>query len=66
VPAGAGDGEVRQTIAALRDNGFAGFCSLEPHLKEAGSFAGFSGPDLFRQAAGAFKGLLEEADIGWR
>lgn len=65
VPAGQGDGDLRETIAALRDSGFDGFCSLEPHLQAAGPFGGFSGPELFRTAAQAFKGLLGEAGIGW-
>ncbi len=66
VPAGLGDGELRQTIVALRDSGFAGFFSLEPHLASAGKFSGFSGPDLFRTAVQAFKGLLDEAGVSWQ
>ncbi len=66
VPAGQGDGEVRATIAALHESGYAGFCSLEPHLASAGKFSGFSGPDLFRTAAQAFKGLLAERQIPWQ
>jgi sugar phosphate isomerase/epimerase len=65
VPAGQGDGEVHETIAALRASGFDGFFSLEPHLASAGTFSGFSGPDLFRVAAGAFKDLLREQGIEW-
>ncbi len=65
VPAGQGDGQVRETIAALRASGFDGFFSLEPHLAAAGTFSGFSGPDLFRVAAGAFKNLLREQGIEW-
>lgn len=65
VPAGQGDGQVRETIAALRDSGFDGFFSLEPHLASGGRFSGFSGPDLFRAAAQAFKGVLQERDIAW-
>ena len=33
--AGEGDGEVVETIRALRDDGFDGFFSLEPHLGDA-------------------------------
>lgn len=66
VPAGQGDGELRTTIAALRESGFDGFFSLEPHLASAGKFSGFSGPDLFRTAAQAFKGLLAERQIPWQ
>jgi sugar phosphate isomerase/epimerase len=66
VPAGQGDGDLRRTIAALRDSGFDGFFSLEPHLASAGKFSGFSGPDLFRTAVQAFKGLLREEKIAWQ
>ena len=66
VPAGEGDGELRETVSALRASGFDGFFSLEPHLASAGRYSGFSGPELFRRAAGAFKGLLREQDIEWR
>jgi sugar phosphate isomerase/epimerase len=66
VPAGQGDGELRQTLAALRDSGFVGFMSLEPHLAEAGRFGGFSGPEGFRRAAAALKFLLNEASISWQ
>jgi sugar phosphate isomerase/epimerase len=65
VPAGQGDGEVRETIAALRVSGFDGFFSLEPHLAAAGTFSGFSGPELFRVAVKALKDLLREQDIEW-
>ena len=66
VPAGQGDGELRQTLAALRDSGFAGFVSLEPHLVQAGRFGGFSGPEGFARAASALKFLLNEALIPWQ
>ncbi|CAA9537882.1 MAG: hypothetical protein AVDCRST_MAG73-1596 [uncultured Thermomicrobiales bacterium] len=65
VTAGAGDGQVRETVTALHASGFAGFCSLEPHLQSAGPFSGFSGPALFRAAAAAFKDVLREQGIGW-
>ncbi len=66
VPAGQGDGELRPTLAALRDSGFAGFMSLEPHLAQAGRFGGFSGPEGFARAAAALKFLLNEASIPWQ
>jgi sugar phosphate isomerase/epimerase len=66
VPAGRGDGELREMLAALREEGFAGFMSLEPHLAQAGRFGGFSGPEGFHQAAEALKFLLNEASISWR
>jgi sugar phosphate isomerase/epimerase len=66
VPAGQGDGEVRETLAALRDSGFEGFVSLEPHLAAAGRYGGFSGPEGFRRAARALKALLDDLSISWR
>ncbi|HEX6709199.1 MAG TPA: sugar phosphate isomerase/epimerase family protein [Rubrobacter sp.] len=65
VPAGEGDGEIPETLSALRASGFDGFFSLEPHLASAGTYSGFSGPELFRKAAGAFKELLLMQEIEW-
>src|SRR5215469_2414589 len=66
VPAGQGDGQVPETLAALRDAGFDGYLSLEPHLATAGSFGGFSGPGLFRLACSALKDLLAELSVPWQ
>ena len=66
VPAGRGDGQLRETLGALRDSGFEGFMSLEPHLARAGRYGGFSGPDGFRLASQALKFLLNEASIPWQ
>jgi sugar phosphate isomerase/epimerase len=65
VPAGEGEGQLPETLSALRASGFDGFFSLEPHLASAGTYSGFSGPDLFRKAAGTFKELLRRQDIEW-
>jgi sugar phosphate isomerase/epimerase len=64
--AGEGDGEMRPTLAALRDSGFEGFMSLEPHLALAGRRGGFSGPDKYRRAAAALKSLLAQESISWQ
>jgi sugar phosphate isomerase/epimerase len=66
VPAGEGDGEIPQTIRALRDDGFDGFFSMEPHLATAGHAGGFSGPELFAKATRAFTGLLEAEGISYQ
>ncbi len=66
VPAGEGDGQLRETLTALRDSGFTGFVSLEPHLAQVGRFGGFSGPQGFRRAAQALKSLLNELSIPYR
>lgn len=57
VPAGAGDGELDATIAALAADGYRGFASLEPHLASAHELGGFSGPAAFGDAARAFATL---------
>ncbi|MEY9931029.1 sugar phosphate isomerase/epimerase [Catenulispora sp. GP43] len=63
VPAGEGDGQVLQTLTALRDDGYAGFASLEPHLALGHAMGGFSGPALFGRAARAFTGLLDTIGV---
>jgi sugar phosphate isomerase/epimerase len=63
VPAGRGDGELVQTLRALRDDGFDGYFSLEPHLHSADSRGGFSGPELFEKAHAAFTGLLRQEGV---
>ena len=65
VPAGEGDGQLPDTLSALRASGFDGFFSVEPHLASAGTYSGFSGPELFRKAAGVFKDLLRRQGIEW-
>lgn len=66
VPAGRGDGEVVETIRALRGDGYDGFFSLEPHLSQAHSLGGFSGPELFTEAWQAFTDLLKAEAIPYR
>ena len=63
VPAGEGDGEVRETIRALRADGFDGFFSMEPHLGSTHSLGGFTGADLFVHATKAFTTLLDSEGI---
>lgn len=66
VPAGEGDGEIAQMVRALRDDGFDGFFSLEPHLAITGAGGGFSGAELFGVAHAAFVGLLDREGIEHR
>lgn len=63
VPAGEGDGEVPQILAALSQTGFNGFLSLEPHLTVAAKSHGFTGPERFGTAVSALKGILDEMGI---
>ncbi len=63
VPAGAGDGQLLETIAALAADGFNGVASLEPHLATQHELGGFSGPHAFGVAARAFRALTEQSGI---
>lgn len=66
VTAGNGDGEVAQTMRALRHDGFDGFFSLEPHLATGTAAGGFSGPELFRRAWRDFTELLNAEGIEYQ
>jgi len=66
VPAGHGDGQLLETLTALRDDGYTGFASLEPHLADQHALGGFSGPTAFGEAARAFAGLLRELGVQTR
>jgi sugar phosphate isomerase/epimerase len=65
VPAGHGDGELPQLVQELKRRQYAGFMSLEPHLSAAGTFEGYSRPDLFVAAVRALKKLLKEHEVEW-
>lgn len=60
--AGEGDGQVRELLIALRQSGYQGFLSLEPHLAVAGHSSGFSGPNGMIHAVAALRQLM--ADTG--
>lgn len=71
VPAGQGDGSVKDILKALLDRNYEGFLSIEPHL---GNFKGFAalepeavgydlpegGPKQFAIAANALKKVISE------
>jgi sugar phosphate isomerase/epimerase len=62
-PAGAGDGEIPELIAALHARGYQGFLTLEPHLKIAGPAGGFSGETGMRVAIRALRTVLNLAGV---
>jgi sugar phosphate isomerase/epimerase len=66
VTAGNGDGEVAETMRALRHDGFDGFFSLEPHLDTGTAAGGFSGPEEFRRAWRDFTDLLTTEGIEYK
>jgi sugar phosphate isomerase/epimerase len=63
VPAGQGDGELHETLRALRADGYEGFVSLEPHLASAHELGGFSGPRAFGDAARALRALTDDLGV---
>jgi sugar phosphate isomerase/epimerase len=66
VPAGEGDGRLRETVRALADDGYQGFVSMEPHLAQAHHLGGFSGPDDFVRATKAFTAILDAEGVAYR
>ncbi len=62
VPAGEGDGGIALTLKALWKDNWTGPLTLEPHLAAAGAFGGFSGEQLFAEAANALKTVLAGLD----
>jgi len=61
--AGMGDGELLETVTALRASGYRGFASLEPHLASATDLGGFSGPAAFGSAMRAFAEIAARAGV---
>lgn len=62
VPAGLGDGHLREILGTLFQEGFSGFLSIEPHLQE--SLPG-GGPEKFAIAANALKDVLTQLGAGF-
>lgn len=63
VPAGQGDGQIEQVARELAARDWSGVMTLEPHLKVAGQFAGFTGPQLFASAVAGLKQVLDRAGL---
>lgn len=61
--AGDGDGQLLELLTRLRDSGYDGVLSLEPHLLEARHSSGFSGADGMAAAVGALRKLMAAAGI---
>ncbi len=61
--AGDGDGQLLELLTRLRDWGYGGTLSLEPHLLEARHSSGFSGADGMAAAVGALRKLMAQAGI---
>lgn len=64
-PAGHGDGELPELLAALGADGYDGFFSIEPHLGAHDAFGGRSGPQLWTTAHSALIDLLRSSGPSW-
>ena len=60
---GQGDGQIGPILKDAYASGIRGFLSLEPHLASGGQFSGFTGPDLFKDAADGLKAVCREHHI---
>jgi sugar phosphate isomerase/epimerase len=60
VPAGQGDGQVRELLLNLKAMDYQGTLALEPHLKIAGHSSGFSGAEGMTIAVTALRKLMAE------
>jgi len=65
VPSGEGDGQFPELLQALKESGFNGFLSIEPHLGDFDAFGGLCGPELWTTAHTALVKLLNEANAEW-
>jgi 3-dehydroshikimate dehydratase len=59
--AGEGQGRIPEVMAEAVAMKYDGFATLEPHLLGGGPTGGVTGPELFPQAAAAYKRILEQA-----
>ncbi len=63
VPAGEGEGQFPELMAALRERDFEGVLALEPHLKLAAHSIGFSGPDGMTRAVDVLRRVMADAGL---
>lgn len=63
VPAGEGDGQLREVLTALKAKNYDGFMSIEPHLGQYTAFGALSGPEQWTRAHHALVGLINELGV---
>ena len=63
VVAGAGDGQIEETLTFLKQQGWSGPLTLEPHLGSVGHYGGYSGAQLFTEAANALRSVMAKAGV---
>lgn len=62
-PAGEGQGQVEEILADAHKRGFSGYLTVEPHMKAAGQFSGFTGPDLFAKAVEGLRKICDKVGM---
>jgi sugar phosphate isomerase/epimerase len=65
VPAGQGNGQIKEILADAKRRGFNGYLTIEPHMKAAGQFSGFTGPDLFAKAVEGLRKVCDEVGLSY-
>ncbi len=65
-PAGQGHGQFDEIFADLAQRDWSGYMTLEPHMKAAGQFEGFTGPELFAKAVAGLKQTCDKAGLAYR
>ena len=66
VPAGQGAGQIDKIFADVKKRNWSGVMALEPHMKAAEQFSGFSGPQLFAEAVKGLKAMLDKAGLAYQ
>lgn len=63
IPAGQGQGQIEPIFRDLKARNWSGVISLEPHMRAAGQYSGFTGPQLFAQAVAGLKSLCDKVGL---
>ena len=63
VAAGEGDGQLPLLLSLLKEKGYQGFLTLEPHLKVAGHSTGYTGPELMTYAVKALRKVMDRIPV---
>jgi len=66
IPAGEGKAQFAEILQDLKARKWSGYLTLEPHMKAAGRYSGFTGPEMFSKAATGLKRLCEQIGIDYQ
>ena len=60
---GQGDAQIKKLLTELVTNRYAGFVTIEPHLKSGGQYGGETGPEFFKEAIVATRDLCKQVGL---